>query len=511
MFGRKPPAQDTPFLDSVAPPTAQDEWLAWMEGLPVPALMIDARSRVRWANATARAWWPEASRLPAALGGLLGLEPEILDTALWEPGPVVRDWMLRPAGGLPVGCRCALSPLPDERRLLVMTPVDDLLQKARATGQLAERLEAAQTFGRIGVWERDLATGVGRWDAQMYSFWGLDPSEAAPSFEAASQAVIDADRDAFREAYRASVTQPGRYSHRMRLRRADGSIVRLHAEWLVKAGASGQPERLVGVMQDDTRTWEIGKAHDELSRQLSSAIDLAGIVLTTFDLKGQRIYLNPVGWKTLGLRARPDGLSWDEGRELVHPDDHAGLEESFLVAQRSEVPLPFEIRLRRSDGQWRILTGRRVGVRSADGKVEALNDVGVDVTESRAAATAKSAAVAAERELRSKSRFLARMSHELRTPLNAIMGFTRLLRGDALQAPTAVQDERLVHIENAGRHVLALLDDVLDLSKVEGGEMRIERIPVHLHPEVQQVMSLVEPMARQFGAITQNSVFCTLT
>lgn len=499
MFGRKPLAQDAPFLDSVAPPSAQDEWLAWMEGLPVPALMIDARSRVRWANATARAWWPEASRLPAAVGGLLGLEPEILDTALWEPGPVVRDWMLRPTGGPPVGCRCAVSPLPDERRLLVMTPVDDLLQKARATGQLAERLEAAQTFGRIGVWERDLTTGVGRWDAQMYSFWGLDPSEAAPSFEAASQAVIDADRDAFREAYKASVTCPGRYSHRLRLRRADGSIVRLHAEWLVKAGAGGQPERMVGVMQDDTRTWEIGKAHDELNRQLSSAIDLAGIVLTTFDLKGERIYMNPVGWKTLGLRARPDGLSWDEGRELVHPDDHAALEQSFLAAQHSEVPLPFEIRLRRSDGQWRTLTGRRVGVRSADGHVEALNDVGVDVTESRAAATARSAAVAAERELRSKSRFLARMSHELRTPLNAIMGFTRLLRGDALQAPTAAQDERLIHIENAGRHLLALLDDVLDLSKVEGGEMRIERVPVHLHPEVKQVMSLVEPMARQFG------------
>lgn len=500
MFGRRSRNQEAPFEDTVAPPPpGQDDLLAWLEGLPVPALMVDARARVRWANAAARAWWPESSRLPTPLAALLGLEPEVVDTALWERGSEVRDWMLRPTGGQPVGCRCAISPLPDERRLLVMTPVEDLLQKARATGKLAERLEAAQSVGHIGVWERDLANGAGRWDAQMFGFWGLDTSGTPPSFEAATEAVIDADRDAFRQAYWDSITEPGRYSHRLRVRRPDGSIVRLHSEWVVKAGPQGQPEQVVGVMQDDTRTWEIGKAHDELHRQLSSAIDLAGIVLTTYDLKDQRVYMNPVGWQLLGLPQRPDGLSWDEGGELVHPEDQAALAASFEAARHSEEPLPFEIRLRRSDGQWRTLTGRRFGVRSAEGEVEALNDVGIDVTESRTAATAKSAALAAERELRAKSRFLARMSHELRTPLNAILGFARLLRAEPPQAPAGTRYERLAHIENAGRHLLALLDDILDLSKVEGGEMRIDRSPVHLQPQVTQVLALVEPQARQFN------------
>jgi len=499
MFGHRPRSQEASFEDTVVLPPGQEELLAWLEGLPVPALMVDARARVRWANAAARAWWPETSRLPAPLAALLGLEPEVVDTALWERGSEVRDWMLRPSGGQPVGCRCAISPLPDERRLLVMTPVDDLLQKARATGQLAERLEAAQSVGHIGVWERNLTNGTGRWDAQMFGFWGLDPAGPAPSFEKATEAVIDADRDAFRQAFWDSITEPGRYSYRFRVRQPGGAIVRLHSEWVVKAGAEGQPERVVGVMQDDTHSWEIGKAHDELNRQLSSAIDLAGIVLTTYDLKDQRLYMNPVGWQTLGLPPRPDGLSWDEGRELVHPDDHPALVASFEAAKHSDEPLPFEIRLRRSDGQWRTLTGRRFGVRSAEGEVDALNDVGVDVTESRAAATAKSAALAAERELRAKSRFLARMSHELRTPLNAILGFARLLRAEPAEASAAVRSDRLAHIENAGRHLLALLDDILDLSKVEGGEMRIERTPVHLQPQVQQVLALVEPQARQFG------------
>ena len=499
MFGRRNRAQDASFEDTVVPPPGQDELLAWLEGLPVPALMVDARARARWANAAARAWWPEASRLPMSLGDLLGLEPEVVDTALWERGSEVRDWMLRPTAGQAVACRCAISPLPDERRLLVMTPVDDLVQKARATGRLAERLEAAQNFGHIGVWERELPAGAGRWDPQMFAFWGLDSTGPAPSFESATEAVIEADRDAFRQTYWDSITAPGRYSHRFRVRRPDGSVVRLHSEWVVKAGAQGQPERVVGVMQDDTRTWEIGKAHDELHRQLSSAIDLAGIVLTTYNLQDQRIYMNPVGWQTLGLPQRPDGLSWVEGRELVHPEDQQALETSFEAARHSDEPVPFEIRLRRSDGQWRILTGRRFGVRSGAGEVETLNDVGIDVTESRATATAKSAALAAERELRAKSRFLARMSHELRTPLNAILGFARLLQAEPADGPAAPRAERLAHIESAGRHLLALLDDILDLSKVEGGEMRIERSPVHLQPQVQQVLALVEPQARQFG------------
>ena len=505
MLGRRKNPPEKGFEDTVVPPPGQEELLAWLEGLPVPALMIDARARARWGNAAARAWWPEASRLPMSLGDLLGLEPEVVDTALWERGSEVRDWMLSPTGGQPVACRCAISPLPDERRLLIMTPVDDLVQKARATGQLAERLEAARTFGHIGVWERELPEGAGRWDPQMFEFWGLKASASPPSFERATEAVIEADREAFRQVYWESITTPGRYSHRFRVRRPDGSVVRLRSEWVVKADAHGQPERAVGVMQDDTSSWKIGQAHEELHRQLSSAIDLACIVLTTYNLAEQRIYMNLVGWQTLGLPQRPDGMSWEEGRELVHPDDLAALATGFEAAQQSDDPVPFEIRLRRSDGQWRTLSGRRFGVRSAEGPIETLNDVGIDITETRSAATAKSAALAAERELRAKSRFLARMSHELRTPLNAILGFARLLQAEPAQAAPAIRAQQLTHIESAGRHLLALLDDILDLSKVEGGEMRIERSPVHLQPQVAQVLALVEAQARQFGVSLEAS------
>jgi signal transduction histidine kinase len=65
------------------------------------------------------------------------------------------------------------------------------------------------------------------------------------------------------------------------------------------------------------------------------------------------------------------------------------------------------------------------------------------------------------------------MSHELRTPLNAVLGFSQLLRLDAAEPPTLQQLARIQHIENAGAHLLALVNDVLDLSRVESGQMTV--------------------------------------
>jgi signal transduction histidine kinase/ActR/RegA family two-component response regulator len=104
----------------------------------------------------------------------------------------------------------------------------------------------------------------------------------------------------------------------------------------------------------------------------------------------------------------------------------------------------------------------------------------------------------AEEASRAKSQFLARMSHELRTPLNAVLGLSQVLRS----SPSAFgADERnhLQTIERAGRHLLALIDDTLDLSRIEGGEMRVERAPVNLLTAVIAARSALDPQAMQAG------------
>ena len=103
-----------------------------------------------------------------------------------------------------------------------------------------------------------------------------------------------------------------------------------------------------------------------------------------------------------------------------------------------------------------------------------------------------------------KSQFLANMSHELRTPLNAIIGVTEMLREDA---EALNQDlEPLDRVLGAGRHLLALINDILDLSKIEAGRMELNLGNFALPPLIDEVVKTIEPLAVKNG--NQIAIYC---
>jgi hypothetical protein len=109
-------------------------------------------------------------------------------------------------------------------------------------------------------------------------------------------------------------------------------------------------------------------------------------------------------------------------------------------------------------------------------------------------ATAKSAAEAADRV---KSAFLATMSHELRTPLNSIIGFTGVLLQGLAGPLNGEQRTQLSIVRDNARHLLALINDVLDISKIEAGELRLVAEPFDLAAIVHQVSSSLGPLAER--------------
>lgn len=100
-----------------------------------------------------------------------------------------------------------------------------------------------------------------------------------------------------------------------------------------------------------------------------------------------------------------------------------------------------------------------------------------------------------ERISRLKSEFLASMSHELRTPLNSVIGFADLLRRQAQEQLGDRQRSYLDTIERSGQHLLALINDILDLSKIEAGKMELEVTPVNIQELCRDCLNMVQPRA----------------
>lgn len=137
-------------------------------------------------------------------------------------------------------------------------------------------------------------------------------------------------------------------------------------------------------------------------------------------------------------------------------------------------------------------------------RIAALREIGELITtailQHRAAEFAEAARAKAESASRSKSEFLANMSHEIRTPLTAILGYADLLREDAGQTLAPMQrSQTLDTIRNAGQHLLSVINDILDLSKIEADRMTVERVDTPLVRILCEVESLMRPRAAEKG------------
>ena len=170
------------------------------------------------------------------------------------------------------------------------------------------------------------------------------------------------------------------------------------------------------------------------------------------------------------------------------------MKREYKASARERRPASGQFRVRWPDGSWHWLATRSIPVFDAAGQEMRRIGVNWDVTQAREAEQAQQERVLAQRENRAKSQFLARMSHELRTPLHAVIGFAQLLLTDASLALRGDAREQLQHIHAAGEHLLALVNDVLDLSSLDTGEIKFD-------PQVVDLRALYDAAAPMVTAL----------
>ncbi|AOW11923.1 hypothetical protein LPB72_02335 [Hydrogenophaga crassostreae] len=231
------------------------------------------------------------------------------------------------------------------------------------------------------------------------------------------------------------------------------------------------------------------EALDETRDRLQLAVEAAGLALWDWQLPSDQVFLTARWGEMLGDISM-DGY-WDAKslRERAHPDDRSklkGLTQSLLLGHQTRGVAQF--RVRTADGWLWIESHGMVAEHDSRGTPIRLMGTHADISErKRLEAEGLQARELAEQASIAKSEFLANISHEVRTPLNALMGLTRLLMDSTL---TAEQRSWLDLMDNSAHALLGLLNDVLDLSRIEAGKLDIEKVPYRLHETLEELSTL---------------------
>ncbi len=244
----------------------------------------------------------------------------------------------------------------------------------------------------------------------------------------------------------------------------------------------------------DERTAELDNTRQFLESLFASG-PTAVVQLDVGEDDGRVVYASPNATRVLGIDLE-EVLGSGSFEDLVHPDDRALVAATTArlfdgaVARDS-----IEYRLRQPAGDHRWVSALWMrDITATDGRrrvVVYLNDITVRRNSDEAIREAQRVSEAANR---SKSEFLSRMSHELRTPLNSVLGFGQLLEIDALSGD---QRESVEQIMNAGRHLLGLINEVLDISRIESGRLLLSPEAVQVDNVVRQALDLIRPLADQ--------------
>jgi PAS domain S-box-containing protein len=255
---------------------------------------------------------------------------------------------------------------------------------------------------------------------------------------------------------------------------------------------------LVRTYTDVTAAVTAQQALQESEARFRSMADAAPAFIWQADAKGSPAWFNQ-RWLAATGRDLNDELQQVWATRMHEQDlERCRLVFFAAVQQRSAYEVEYRVLTTHGGDLWLVDHG--IPRFAADGRFEGFNIYGWDITERKAAQVAALAAKEeAERANRAKSEFLSRMSHELRTPLNAVLGFAQLLEVDRDDPLSAAQRSRVQELQRGGLHLLGLINDVLDVARIEAGTLHLVLVPVELGGLARECMNLVQSFCNEQG------------
>ncbi len=309
-------------------------------------------------------------------------------------------------------------------------------------------------------------------------------------------AISDGERELLKHGARSAINSEES------LHTADGRRDFMVSRFLLR-DEHGVPYALGAIASDTTERRGAEKALVARDRLLDSVISASPDMITLMDRTGK---IHQISETERALFGHPhEVFTRGDAFDFVHPDDRDDFASLFVRMVTGAVShLHLRYRAHHAEGHWVAVDSRAQTVLDAEGHFAGAVVVSRDITDKLESEQLLAVSREnAEQASRAKSDFLSRMSHELRTPLNSILGFAQLLQMDDLPGQQA---DAVDHILRAGRHLLDLIDEVLDIARIESGYLELTLVPVAVDEIVSEALELTNPIAARAEVVIRSAV-----
>jgi len=370
---------------------------------------------------------------------------------------------------------------------------DAAVQKAHLE-ENEERLRLSLKSAGIGTFLWNIKDGLDFWDERNQEIWGFDPATYTGNIEDDfRQHLHPQDRQRVFDTLNRVFDNNEEYDIEFRIIRPNGDITHLHAAATLLRDAQGGPEKLIGVSRDITASIKTNEAILEREAQTRLIVDNIPVLINYLDTEQRILFCNAVTEDWFG---RPASEIIGKTTWSLFDDKLRGKVGHRVARVLTGETVHFQEEMTYPDGIQRFVDVTYVphkGISGSD-EVSAYFVLATDISATkRHESDLVLAKEEAEHANQPKSDFLANMSHELRTPLNAINGYAQMVEME-LYGPLG--DNRYIeyvnHIRESGDHLLDIIDDILDLTRIEAGKMKIEDEVVHLEDIIQSCLRFLD-------------------
>ena len=392
----------------------------------------------------------------------------------------------------------------------LLNQIEQTSRSDNALRRTEERFELAVSGAKCGIWDWDITNRRMYWSGAMNALIGRGKQPKIITVDEVEAMLHPEDRGVLASIERTIKSGIGLYDESFRVKHQDGKFVWIRAKGQLYRTLRSETGRLSGIVLDISDQKSADQRVNAAERVLKAAFENAAEAFVLWDREGRMLLCNRRFMEFYNLPGAKTGDSRQKLLAQATSQDQESLESPIeLYNSKGETGT---IELQKVGSKWLLVSERR-----------ALDDarimVATDITSLKrhedelklsrnqlqdqttklgeAAKKLEFEKLRAEEGNRSKTEFLANMSHELRTPLNAIIGFSDVMRNEMLGPLPSRYMEYATDIHRSGEHLLHLIDDVLNMSRIDSGGMELERTPIDLPAMVTDAIKAFEAKARE--------------